>query len=557
MSPSLHLELQKGILNYPILYIPHYHQKFIVDEINSICDELSIRFKKIEIECTYTSAKQAYCSYIIEQLSEFLNGVCNKTGYLKTICVIRSVTTELIANSQFLSLLHLFARYYEESCKAKPELTIVLCVPSCEMPPSSISGITYVVSVAPPTTDEIGKVIKKLGMRGWQGDSSFEIRLMRAVQGLHLYDIRQILMSTKNTYGGIITNTAIKWAQCQKQQLIRKTGILEVIEPDVTLDDVGGLQNLIERIEKTARVYRKIDLLQNAGVPLPKGFLLLGMPGCGKSMIAKATAKAFDCPLIKLDMGKLLGKYVGDSEHNLQLALEVVDSAHPCVLWIDEIEKAFAGTNNASGDGDSVMMRLMGKFLSWMQERETAVFIMATANDVLKPELMRKGRFDEVFFVDFPSVEEADQIIKKIVGKYKARNVNFLNPLIEDSYRREIAIKMAGAGEVRKDLSRGLSGAEIKAVIDTFVVDVISEKIEKVEKNAEEKEIPIDMSKISFDKEEFEKTISIAKKSAMILQKTADKSGGKEKLESFIDKIYSFKDKYQFLSASQDESSKQ
>ena len=116
---------------------------------------------------------------------------------------------------------------------------------------------------------------------------------------------------------------------------------------------------------------------------------------------------------------------------------------------------------------------------------------------------------------------------------------------------------MARAGEVRKDLSRGLSGAEIKAVIDTFVVDVISEKIEKVEKNAEEKEIPIDMSKISFDKEEFEKAISIAKKSAMILQKTADKSGGKEKLESFIDKIYSFKDKYQFLSASQDESSKQ
>lgn len=562
MRPKIYTELQNGIINYPILYIPHFHHKFILTEIEEICEELFIDEggdNVIEvIGCTSESlfpddtsstnkTKYIFCTEIVEQLANFLNPIFHKPkkDQKKEICVIKNVTAELLKDSRFCSLLHQFAEYYDNRNKGKnTRLTIILCVPSCELPPSNISGISYVVNILPPSKEEIKEEIKSYWMKS---DDASLARFARSLQGLHLYDVRQIIQSTINTYGYVIKNNSIKWAQEQKQQLVRKTGILEVIEPDVCLNDVGGLSKLKDKVVSISRIYKNIDLLPDR-IPLPKGFLLLGMPGCGKSMIAKATAKEFDCPLIKLDMGKLLGKYVGDSDHNLQLALDVVDSAHPCVLWIDEIEKAFAGTNNVAGDGDAVMMRLMGKFLSWMQERSTAVFIMATANDVLKPELMRKGRFDEVFFIDFPTVDEANQIIEKTIKKYISAKggIKFLDILDGDDneYRSRIAEEMVGPGRVRQDLKHGLSGAEIKSVIDTFVVDTISEEI----KNAKEKKRPVNLGNISFNKDLFNDAIRNTKEHAMILQAKENK---RDKDDSFIDKIYTFQDKFKFQQASE------
>ena len=565
---SLHSELETGISHYPIIYVPHFHQRLIYDEIKHICKKINgTKGSKMiqKIECAYESVLSnasnnyySYCKDIVNKLSKSLNSIyCGLSS--TEILIINNVTNDLLNDSSLSSLLYEFAEYYErEYEKISQYLTIVLCVPSCELPPQNITGISYVVNVHPPTTEEIGAEIERFEMKGLSDDNSYKTRYIRALQGLQLFDVIQIIQSTKNKFCDRIANNSIKWAQKQKQQIVRKTGILEVIEPDVNLNDVGGLKNLIEKVKGIARVYKRIDLLQNGGVPLPKGFLLLGMPGCGKSMIAKATAKEFDCPLIKLDMGRLLGKYVGDSEHNLQIALDVVDSAHPCVLWIDEIEKAFAGTNNSSGDGDAVMMRLMGKFLSWMQERKTAVFIMATANDVLKPELMRKGRFDEVFFVDFPSSDEVETIILKTVEKYSNSIRNHLINLFitknhgekeEYSFLADVAKRMTDIMDVQKDnkghsIRRGLSGAEIKSAIDTFVVDTISDGIE----SAEKKRIQIDINEISFDREKFNKVVNRVIDSAMIRQKSEGKNG--DGGISFIDKIYAFKKKYQFQSAS-------
>ena len=149
------------------------------------------------------------------------------------------------------------------------------------------------------------------------------------------------------------------------------------------------------------------------GVDVPKGIMIVGMPGCGKSLAAKATAKLFDIPLIRLDVGRLLGKYVGESEENMRKALKLSEAISPCVLWIDEIEKAFAGVGN-SGGGSDVTTRLFGQFLTWMQEKENTVFIVATANDIsrIPAEFLRKGRFDELFFVDFPNPEERRKIME-------------------------------------------------------------------------------------------------------------------------------------------------
>ena len=267
---------------------------------------------------------------------------------------------------------------------------------------------------------------------------------------------------------------------------------------------------------------------------------------------------------------------MGDSEHNLQAALEVVDSAHPCVLWIDEIEKAFAGTNNVSGDSDSVMMRLMGKFLSWMQERKTAVFIMATANDVLKPELMRKGRFDEVYFVDFPTAEEAKEIINNTLKKYSDLVIDNgpLNIFSNEGYISKIAKDMTTScvcAECKKckeygecvskgviDPRRCLSGAEITSVIDSFVSNEISKLIENTKG-----ESSVDLMKLLTSQADFDEHLKTAIKSAMINQKSLrcpkrEKSESQqERKRSFIDKIYDFRDNYNFQSASTEKKEEQ
>ena len=152
---------------------------------------------------------------------------------------------------------------------------------------------------------------------------------------------------------------------------------------------------------------------------IPKGVLIVGMPGCGKSLTAKATASLFKIPLVRLDVGRLLGKYVGESEENMRKALKLAEAISPCVLWIDELEKAFAGVGG--GGGSDVTTRLFGQFLTWMQEKESAVFIVATANDVsnMPPEFLRKGRFDELFFVDLPNDEERRKILEIHLKKRK------------------------------------------------------------------------------------------------------------------------------------------
>ena len=180
-----------------------------------------------------------------------------------------------------------------------------------------------------------------------------------------------------------------------------------------TIDDIGGLENLKEWLYKKECIFNQLDKATKFGVDIPKGIMIVGMPGCGKSLAAKATAKLFEIPLVRLDVGRLLGKYIGESEENMRKALRLSEAISPCVLWIDEIEKAFSGVGG-SGGGSDVTTRLFGQFLTWMQEKENTVFIVATANNIsrIPPEFLRKGRFDELFYVDFPNDEERRKIIE-------------------------------------------------------------------------------------------------------------------------------------------------
>ncbi len=233
----------------------------------------------------------------------------------------------------------------------------------------------------------------------------------------------------------------------EKEQIIKKSGILDMVATAEKLDDVGGLGQLKKWLKQKATVLHQLNEALAFGVEAPKGVMIVGMPGCGKSLTAKATASLFKLPLLRLDVGSLMGKYVGESESNMRNALRLAEAVSPCVLWVDELEKAFAGIGGG-GAGSEVATRLFGYFLSWMQDKTGAVFVLATANDIsaLPPELLRKGRFDEIFYVDFPTEPEREGIFKIHLEK-----------------RRQTAAKF-DIKQLAKS-TEGFSGADIEAVV--------------------------------------------------------------------------------------------
>ena len=194
------------------------------------------------------------------------------------------------------------------------------------------------------------------------------------------------------------------------------------------MDDIGGLERLKQWLRRKAKIFKNLEEAETFGVDVPKGVLIAGMPGCGKSLNAKAAAKLFEVPLLRLDMGRIMGKYVGESEANMRRAIALAEAISPCVLWIDELEKAFAGTGG-SGGGAEVTTRLFGTFLTWLQEKDSLAFVVATANDITKlpPELLRKGRFDEIFYVALPKKAERKTIFTIHIRKRRSSDIETID----------------------------------------------------------------------------------------------------------------------------------
>lgn len=244
-------------------------------------------------------------------------------------------------------------------------------------------------------------------------------------KGLTEFEIESLLASALAD-DGMFTRKDLKLIFDQKKQMIMKSGILEMIPLKEKPEDIGGLENLKKWLYRKSKIYKSINKALEFGVDMPKGILIAGMPGCGKSLTAKVTAQLFEVPLLRLDMGKIMGKYVGESGENMRRAIALAEAISPCVLWIDELEKAFAGID---GNGSEVTVRLFGTFLTWIQEKDSPVFVVATANDITKlpPELMRKGRFDEIFYVTLPKPEERKRIFEIHIGKRRKQDLQSIN----------------------------------------------------------------------------------------------------------------------------------
>ena len=242
-------------------------------------------------------------------------------------------------------------------------------------------------------------------------------KLLKAALGLTRDEAEKVYRKA-HVKTGRLTETEVDIILSEKKQLIRRNGILEYIEEDETIDSVGGLDELKRWLRQRSNAFT--ERAREYGLPQPKGMLILGVPGCGKSLIAKTTARLWGLPLLRLDMGRVYdGSMVGRSEANLRNALKTAESISPTILFIDELDKAFAGSTGSADSDGGTSSRIFGSFLTWLQEKTSPVFVMATANRVerLPGEFLRKGRFDEIFFVDLPTPEERQEIFKIHLSK--------------------------------------------------------------------------------------------------------------------------------------------
>jgi SpoVK/Ycf46/Vps4 family AAA+-type ATPase len=240
-------------------------------------------------------------------------------------------------------------------------------------------------------------------------DEAGRTRLLQAALGLTLGEAEnvfaKIIVKDERLSGDDVNEVF-----AEKQQIIRKSGLLEYCTTTETFSNIGGLAMLKDWLNK--RVSAFTDEARAFGLPAPKGILMLGVQGCGKSLCAKAVSSQWQLPLLRFDMGRMFGSLVGSSEENVRRAIAVAESVAPTILWVDEIDKAFAGSQGSGSADGGTTARVFGTFLTWLSEKTAPVFVVATANDIsqLPPELLRKGRLDEIFFVDLPSREERAQI---------------------------------------------------------------------------------------------------------------------------------------------------
>ena len=302
--------------------------------------------------------------------------------------------------------------------------TILIISPVMEIPLELEKEIT-VLNYPLPTREELSGLLDKIIAEVSQLkrvkidlDDDGRERLLSAALGLTLGE-------AENVFAKIIvkderlSGDAVNEVFAEKQQIIRKSGLLEYHTTEDSFSNIGGLSVLKDWLDKRALAFTQEA--RDFGLPAPKGILMLGVQGCGKSLCAKAVSTQWQLPLLRFDMGRMFGSLVGSSEENVRRAIAVAESVAPAILWVDEIDKAFAGSQGSGSTDGGTTARVFGTFLTWLSEKTAPVFVVATANDIsqLPPELLRKGRLDEIFFVDLPSDAEREEIFRIHLNRRK------------------------------------------------------------------------------------------------------------------------------------------
>nr|VFJ42627.1 MAG: AAA+-type ATPase, SpoVK/Ycf46/Vps4 family [Candidatus Kentron sp. FM]VFJ43327.1 MAG: AAA+-type ATPase, SpoVK/Ycf46/Vps4 family [Candidatus Kentron sp. FM]VFK05491.1 MAG: AAA+-type ATPase, SpoVK/Ycf46/Vps4 family [Candidatus Kentron sp. FM] len=349
-------------------------------------------------------------------------------------------------------------RDFAHASKFRSEINGLILLSPRSVVPLELNKEIQVIDYPLPTVDQMAKRFeqREVEMKKSYGedcvklDSDERERLMQALSGL-TYDEAENVLAKSLANDGRLKADDIAEVLNEKRQIIEKDGILEYFESNKGLNDVGGLENLLTWLKRRHQAFKgkKLDVdAQIIQLPIPKAVLLIGVPGGGKSLVAKAVAKTWDLPLLRLDIGRIFGGLVGQSEENMRRAIRIAENVAPTVLWLDEVEKAFPKSSGSTDSGTS--LRVMNTFLTWLQEKKAPVFVVATGNDIdqVPPELTRKGRFDEIFYVGLP-----EQDTRKKILEIHTRDF----PLEEQDYRilAEKACRFTGA-EIEQAIANAL-----------------------------------------------------------------------------------------------------
>jgi ATP-dependent 26S proteasome regulatory subunit len=347
--------------------------------------------------------------------------------------------------------------------------TIVLVSPVVELPAElekEVTLLTFPLPSREELSDLLDRIIldvKQVGTVRIELDAASRDRLLQAALGLTAGEAENVFAKILVTHQRL-SGEHVQEVFSEKQQIVRKSGLLEYYPAAETMEQVGGLGVLKDWLQK-----RTVAFSHEArafGLPAPKGILLLGVQGCGKSLCAKAVSRLWQLPLLRFDMGRMFGSFVGSSEENIRRAVAVGESVAPAILWVDEIDKAFSGSQSSGTSDAGTSGRVFGTFLTWLSEKSAPVFVVTTANDIthLPPELMRKGRLDEIFFIDLPAVREREQI--------------FAIHLVKRG-RDPAAFHLAALAEAAEKFS----GAEIEQAIISALYDAFSTRSELTTKH--------------------------------------------------------------------------
>ena len=377
---------------------------------------------------------------VLKDIQDYVNESPGGSGYPDPIKTRIKSQLQLIAQR----------RLYDRSFS-----TTVIMVSAYIHLPQELDKYASHLEIEFPGDEEIEELIKSHVEENKYGNFNPDDtkKLMPSLKGLTRFEIDRMLDMAMSS-NGTLTAEDQKMILQHKKQMVKKSGLLELVDKPDKLDSIGGMNKLKEYLQRKERIINNLSDAKDKGVAVPKGIFIVGMPGCGKSLCAKASAALFNTPLLKMDMGSMMGKYVGESEGNLRRAIKIAEAAAPCVLWIDEIEKAFSGV----GGNNDIMTRMFGYFLSWMQDKTSSVYVIATANnaDNLPPELKRKGRFDEIFCVNLPTAEERKAIFEVHLKKKRKGNLKPSDKLIKDT--------------------DGFNGADIEAVVNEAMEEGFIEK---------------------------------------------------------------------------------
>lgn len=455
---------------FPFIYIPTYEEIRVVNLISEIANDVKNIKKKrqVFVWCTTEGLKE------IEQNGERLisnvNSAIDALNFIESynkdaILILKDVHPFLAERNQDISFIRRIRDIVAPLQNGHVTKNVVLIAPVLELPVDLQKDIT-VVDFNLPTLKEILKVLNDLidahkGVIDISLNQNEREILCKAAQGLTLQEAENAFVRAMVSAKRLTINELDIIIE-EKCQVIKKTGVLEYIKSDLNIEDVGGLENLKNWLQKRNKSW--LDKAQkDYNLPAPKGVLITGVPGCGKSLTAKAISSLWKLPLLRLDVGKIYNKWMGNSEENIRKAIQTAEAVAPSILWVDEIEKGFGDSGGEKDSGTS--SRIFATFLTWLQEKTKPVFVIATANNIdrIPPEMLRKGRFDEIFFTDLPTQNERKAIFKIHLEKRLKGSISEKFKITD-----ELLNSLAQATE-------SFVGAEIEQIITAALFEAFSE----------------------------------------------------------------------------------